>query len=320
MNTTFGWDASDFDWPRGPMDLAAAYRDGIRFFTHKATEGTGTQHKHYGTALNRARAAGIPVVGAYHVVRSRDSVDAQLRYLLDYVTAQTPWWSSHPYWMWQVDCERWPYDNVSATRGHDFAAALAGQTGKRVVLYASKGQYADGIPAGTPLWNAHYGSNPSGHYKELYPGDGSAGWATYSGQTPKLLQFGSRLHIGTQSTCDANAFRGSLDDLLTWVNPHHSPTPPPKPPTPHPPKPKPPAPKGHKPGSRQLQLENPHLSGDDVLFVQHWIGALHCGKADGDFGDHTRTGVVWYQRMQGLTPDGVVGPKTWGRMGVRFTG
>jgi hypothetical protein len=44
--TIFGWDASDFDWPRGPMNLNAAASDGITFFTHKATEGTGTVHAH----------------------------------------------------------------------------------------------------------------------------------------------------------------------------------------------------------------------------------------------------------------------------------
>jgi hypothetical protein len=63
--TIFGWDASDFDWDRGPMDLGAARAAGIDFFTHKATEGTEIRHRHYGETLERARAAGVPFLGAY---------------------------------------------------------------------------------------------------------------------------------------------------------------------------------------------------------------------------------------------------------------
>jgi hypothetical protein len=74
--TVWGWDASDFDWSRGSMDLTAAARDGIQLFTHKATESTGIKHVHYGEALQRARAAGIELLGAYHVVRSTDVVRA----------------------------------------------------------------------------------------------------------------------------------------------------------------------------------------------------------------------------------------------------
>ena len=40
--TVFGWDASDYDWGRGPMNLAAARTDGIDFFTlYFATQQSG---------------------------------------------------------------------------------------------------------------------------------------------------------------------------------------------------------------------------------------------------------------------------------------
>jgi len=88
-------------------------------------------------------------------------------------------------------------------------------------------------------------------------------------------------------------------------------------PTPPPP---PPPPSGHTPGSRALQLQSPHMSGADVAFVQRFIGPKQAGPADGDFGPGTKSGVEWYQRLRTIAVDGVVGPKTWSQMGVRWQG
>jgi hypothetical protein len=216
--TTFGWDASDYDWDRGPMDLGAARRDGIDFFTHKLTEGATWRAVHAQTALTRARTAGVPFLGGYHVVRSGTSSAAQVANLLGYADAIVPWWRTYPGWFWQVDLELWGYDNVSAAKGKEFTDALRGAQRKNVVMYASRGQYGDSLSGvNAELWNANYGANPIGHYRELYPGDGSSRWTAYSGKTPKILQYGSRLTIGSQPTCDANAFRGTVADLGTTL-------------------------------------------------------------------------------------------------------
>ncbi len=74
------------------------------------------------------------------------------------------------------------------------------------------------------------------------------------------------------------------------------------------------------PGSRRLMLRDPPLAGADVRYVQRWIGARRCGPPDGRYGPNTRDGVRWYQRMRGLAADGIVGPKTWHHLGVRYTG
>lgn len=221
MTTLYGWDASDFDWPRGSMDLAAARAAGISFFTHKATEGTSVRHVHYGEALRRARAAAMPFTGAYHVVRSGPTSADQVSYLLAYADEATPWWRDYPGWFWQVDLEKWPYDAVPAWKGEEFADILAARTGRAVLMYASKGQYGDSL-AGTchPLWNANYGSNASGTFQALYAargGDTGAGWASYSGRTPVIWQYGSQAIIGTQHTCDANAFRGTIADFARLI-------------------------------------------------------------------------------------------------------
>jgi len=220
--TVFGWDASDFDWSRGPMDLAAARAAGIDFFTHKATEGTSVRHTHYGEALNRARAAGIPFLGAYHVVRSGPKISDQVSYCLSYADAATPWWRDHPYWFWQVDLEKWPYDTVPAGVGEIFADAIEQRTGRRTIIYASKGQYGNELTGTShPLWNANYGNNPTMDLRAAYAargGDTGVGWTTYSGVTPAIWQYGSQVQIGRQSTCDANAFRGTIQDFARLIS------------------------------------------------------------------------------------------------------
>jgi hypothetical protein len=219
--TIYGWDASDYDWSRGPMDLAAARRDGIDFFTHKATESTNVVHGHYGDALNRARAAGIPYLGAYVVPRTpgnggAGSVAQQVVYFLAYLNAQTPWWRTWPGWFMQVDLEHWPYDQVPPTVGVDMCRTIQAATGKRPLLYAPRWAYGDTIPGGFPLWQSSYVGG-SGPYRQLYPGDGSAGWAAYSGQIPAVLQFSSAATIGTQPGCDINAFRGTPTEFARLI-------------------------------------------------------------------------------------------------------
>jgi hypothetical protein len=204
------------------MDLAAAVRDGITFFTHKATEGTKTRHVRYGEALNRARTAGMAFMGAYMIPRTpgnngHGSVPAQVNYFLSYLDAQTPWWRTQQEFFIQVDTEHWGYDDVAPQYGAQVCALLRGQTGKWVVHYAPRWAYGDTIPGDDPLWASSYGANPAVPYRQAYPGDNSSGWAPYSGRTPTILQYGSSLRIGSQPTCDGNAFRGTIDQFRTLV-------------------------------------------------------------------------------------------------------
>jgi peptidoglycan hydrolase-like protein with peptidoglycan-binding domain len=67
-------------------------------------------------------------------------------------------------------------------------------------------------------------------------------------------------------------------------------------------------------------LATPNLTGDDVAFVQKFIGPAQCGPIDRVFGPRTDAGVRWYQHMRGIAVDGQVGPQTWKQMGVRWSG
>lgn len=233
----FAWDASDYDWSRGPMDLGAAFRAGVHAFTHKATEGTSIRHGRTGEALSRAGRAGIPYLGAYAVPRTPGShghgpVAAQVDYAIGWVDECFPQWRTHPGWFWQVDLEKWSYDPVPAVVGAQMADLFAERTGRPVLLYAPRWAYGDSIPGERPLWASEYGKNPAEPYLDAYRaagGDTGPGWRPYSGRTPLLWQFGSRTTIGTQSNCDASAIRDVAAWTALFVPPRPAPAPVPTP-------------------------------------------------------------------------------------------
>lgn len=74
---------------------------------------------------------------------------------------------------------------------------------------------------------------------------------------------------------------------------------------------------GHKTTAvRTLRLAQPRMTGDDVRFVQRFIGAARCGAMDGVYGPKTESGVRWYQQMRGVPVTGVCDPATFRQMGV----
>jgi hypothetical protein len=98
-----------------------------------------------------------------------------------------------------------------------FCDRLHTRTGLVPVVYAPKWAYGDTLTGlGYPLWASSYVAG-SGAASSLYPGDTSSRWGGYSGQTPTILQFTSSATIAGQTTCDANAYRGTLTDLKALV-------------------------------------------------------------------------------------------------------
>ena len=225
LSTTpvWGWDASDYDWSgdRGPMDLVAAQRDGISFFIHKTTEGGDWQAKNFQTALKRARAAGIPVLGAYHFLWP-GNIEGQVDFWLDYVEQRTPWWKDVP-WIWQIDAEgSSATPPPSADEVARAVAAMRDRMARRgtvgyVIAYAPFSKYGNGLPPGFDIWNANYnGSGAARPFRQQYEGvtDTAPGWNVMSGRKPRILQFADDGHVGPQSRCDVNKFDGTLHDLV----------------------------------------------------------------------------------------------------------
>lgn len=217
--TIHGWDAShyDVDPARGPMDMVAAKAAGVRFYVHKVTEGTSFVDGTSPTMLARARNAAIPLIGGYHVLHS-NNINAQVDWYVSHLPA---WWDQGP-WLTQLDCERWENDfpppsavKAWCDRFHQLYPRYT------PIVYASKGQYGDRLLGlGYPLWNANY---PTGIGRPLAAaygaagGDTGVGWSAYSGQTPVIDQFTSNATIGSQKRCDANAYRGTIDELKALV-------------------------------------------------------------------------------------------------------
>jgi len=65
-------------------------------------------------------------------------------------------------------------------------------------------------------------------------------------------------------------------------------------------------------GRRTLRLDTPFMQGKDVLEAQQSL--VRKGfplVTDGIFGPATARAITEFQRRNGLTPDGIIGPKTW---------
>jgi peptidoglycan hydrolase-like protein with peptidoglycan-binding domain len=63
---------------------------------------------------------------------------------------------------------------------------------------------------------------------------------------------------------------------------------------------------------RTLKLTEPQQSGRDVIALQEKLGI----KADGVYGNSTKSAVKAWQSAQGLTSDGVIGVKSRGLIGI----
>lgn len=215
--TVFGWDASNYDDP-------PRQRDGIDLYTHKAGEGHHNYYdREYKASLDAARELGIPVLGAYFVNHPGTVAD-QVDWFVGILDEDTPWWRTHPCFILQIDAEKFDYMPREPSLAEiqafgDRLVQVHGVDPRRVLAYAPQWLYGNRLTGLTyRLWASAYGPNPAVHYRQAYPGDGDGKrWQAYSGQTPLLLQYGSATTIGDQTTCDANAFRGTLDELLTTL-------------------------------------------------------------------------------------------------------
>lgn len=222
--TVFGWDTSHYDDKDG-LDLATMLRarsEGIVLVTAKVGEGGTYDDPADAATLEHAHDAGITLLGGYYVVRTPArvgvSLAAQAAHYVRLLDQQLPWWRYFPGWFNQVDLELWPYDDVSAADGIELGERVEASTGRVTVMYASRGQYGDRLAGWHgPLWNANYPSSRRAGFKDLYPGDGYAGWARYSGREPDLCQYASSATIAGKTTCDANAFRGTLAELTALL-------------------------------------------------------------------------------------------------------
>lgn len=211
--TIFGWDASNWDDP-------PASRDGIDFYTHKVTEGDHFYFDaEYSTSIAAAHHLGIPVLGSYHVQHGGKSIGSQAAWWVDQVESLSPWWRQQPAWIWQIDAEKFDYMTAPTIAEvnalGDEVVRLTGCPRHSVVAYAPHWLYGSALSGlRYPIWASDYGTNAAGPYRTTYPGDTSSRWAG----NPLILQYSSQATIAGQTTSDANAYRGTIDQLIAALN------------------------------------------------------------------------------------------------------
>jgi hypothetical protein len=215
--TIFGWDLSHYDAP----GIGDAVSEGFSFFTHKA--GGDANDAEIGTWWSGVKSLSTSkaLLGAYWVLYP-GSAGSKADQFLARLDATCPGWRNRPFIL-QVDCEKWNNDSGTVPSKADikaFCDRLKARMPKlRPIVYAPEWVYGDKLAGlGYPLWASSYVSG-SGKASKLYPGDSSSKWGAYSGQTPAILQFTSSATIAGQTTCDANAYRGTLAQLTALVAP-----------------------------------------------------------------------------------------------------
>lgn len=217
MTTIFGLDFSHYDaLPAGARVVA----EGFSFFTHKA--GGDANDPELGAWWQAMKPHRDEVeLGAYWVLRRVDGKSAADAFLAR-LDAQCPGWRDGPFIL-QLDCESWNSGNTPAPTKAQIKACADRLREKMPKLmpfvYAPKWVYGSSLTGlGYPLWASSYVSG-SGSATRLYPGDNSSHWSAYSGQTPAILQFSSSATALGQTTCDVNAYRGTLTELLALTAP-----------------------------------------------------------------------------------------------------
>jgi hypothetical protein len=214
--TIFGSDVSHYDG----ADTRAMFSDGIAFQTHKA--GGDSNDAELGAWWNLAKGYRDHVMlGAYWVLYP-GSPAARAAAFVQRLDSQCPGWRDGPFIL-QADCEKWNGDPATVppvAQVNAFCDALVGLMPKlRPVGYLPDWVYGDISGFRYPLWSSKYVTG-SGHYRSLYPGDSSSKWASYGGgRRPAILQYSSSATIGGQTTCDANAYQGNLEELTALLAP-----------------------------------------------------------------------------------------------------
>jgi hypothetical protein len=213
--TIFGPDISSYQSGLDLSRLASA-----SFVIAKTTEGTYYTDANYQAWRRQAAGLGKPFVW-YHFLSGEDS-RAQAQHTLSNVGD-----SALP---GMLDAE--PAGSFSPSLAQMVAyvdAAHAAGLNLRLVYLPRWYWQQIGSPGlsalanrGVQLVSSSYPGG-SGGAPGIYPGDGAAGWQSYGGMTPLLYQFTAQASDGGQ-LLDYNAFRGSIDQLLAYLQNPTGPT------------------------------------------------------------------------------------------------
>lgn len=209
----FGIDVSQH---QGTLDWGQVAASGVRFVIARAVIATRPDAD-FRSHVAGARAAGIPVVGAYHFLyhRSWVSPEKQADAFLAAIGDPDPL-------LTVLDVERDGDSKPDITDVRRFAARFRARAPDHPLIVYTGGWYWRGVigdPVGAdvgPLWASRYASHAGAAPEAIYSHVLPAWWTPrYGGwKRVSILQFTSSARVpGYGGRLDANAFPGSVDDL-----------------------------------------------------------------------------------------------------------
>ncbi|MFR9732192.1 glycoside hydrolase family 25 protein [Saccharopolyspora sp. MS10] len=197
----------DISHHQGAFDLGRTRAEGFDFAFLKATEGSSFVDSRFGANLANARGAGL-LTAAYHYQRADSSAASQAGHIIATVPADVPV---------ILDVEDGG-GGPDLTR--DIIGRLVAAGYRSPLLYLPRWYWEQigspslaGLP---PLWYSRYASNEGGYasaiyerYRDFY----DAQWGGYGGLGVAVLQFTSSATVAGHAPVDANAFRGTREEL-----------------------------------------------------------------------------------------------------------
>ncbi|MCA1191604.1 glycoside hydrolase family 25 protein [Saccharopolyspora sp. 6V] len=198
----------DISHHQGVFDLSRTRAEGFDFAFLKATEGSSFVDKRFSANLANARSAGL-LVAAYHYQRSTASAAAQVAHIQRVVPRDVPV---------ILDVEDGS-GNAALTR--DLNARLNAAGYRTPLLYLPRWYWQQigspslaGLP---PLWFSRYPDNRGGTASGIYGRVPASYWNGYGGLDVAVLQFTSSATVAGHTPVDANAYRGTREQLAALL-------------------------------------------------------------------------------------------------------
>ncbi|MBA8827396.1 GH25 family lysozyme M1 (1,4-beta-N-acetylmuramidase) [Saccharopolyspora lacisalsi] len=195
---------TDISHHQGTFDMHRAKAESFEFVFMKATQGSGFVDSRFAANLDSARAAGL-LVAAYHYQQGSDGAQAQV----DNISAVVP--TDVPV---ILDVEA---DSGDTALTADIMGRLRAAGYSMPLLYLPPWYWEQigspdlsGFP---PLWKSRYPDNDPGYASEIYQRVPEHYWNGYGGGHVAVLQFTSKATIAGQQPVDANAYKGTTEEL-----------------------------------------------------------------------------------------------------------
>jgi hypothetical protein len=205
--TIFGVDVSHHQGTS--LNFQGLRAAGVEFAFLKATEGAGFVDPRFHTNLRRAREAGM-LVAAYHYVREGATVTTQRDHVRRVVPLDVPVVLDVEAGSGSVDHARRLVDHLRRIGYHVPLLYLPRWYWQQVGSPDLRG-----LP---PLWSSRYPDNVVDDLVNEFARVPTSYWTGYGGLDVAVLQFTSSARVAGHAPLDANAFRGTREQLAALLN------------------------------------------------------------------------------------------------------